>query len=200
MEGNAHVLVRRCPLGSEADMSQQMLELWTAWIDLNVSDRAHDEQSLASARARMWRLYQHGHSSSTPAAVTAQMCGSAFATRLSTTSSPSSHGDARGLSCSEAHEHYEPHRGPRDRGDSSGCLQGQGSAQAESSLTRSQPTDEVGSPGPPATRRRSGRATATTLLQPHKAILTESGSHVNAATSDCCIHPGRGVQLRAPRR
>ncbi len=203
MEGNAHVLVRRCPLGSEADMSQQMLELRTTWIDLNASDRAHDEQSLANARARMWRLYQHGHSSTTPAAVTAQMCGSAFATSPTTTSSSSSHGDARGPRCSEAlFDDNGSLRGPRDRGDPPGRLQGEGTSQTEGPILRHQPENENGSSRPShqedtvamfraahsgSSSKQSTRAVdQLSMLQPPDALHSSQGEpSIEYRNSEC---------------
>ena len=37
-EGNAHVIVRQSEVARCNDMSHQVLELWTAWIDLSMSD------------------------------------------------------------------------------------------------------------------------------------------------------------------
>ncbi|CAE7771249.1 unnamed protein product [Symbiodinium sp. CCMP2592] len=72
-EGHAHVLVRDGPQPSTSTMSHQLLELWTVWIDLQVSDRQLLERDLSAARDRMWRLYQRSQSMSPTAASSAQM-------------------------------------------------------------------------------------------------------------------------------
>ncbi|CAE7295575.1 GIP [Symbiodinium sp. CCMP2592] len=58
LEGQAHVVVRTTPTKETLDLSQQMLELWTAWIDLNVADHELHERELETSRNRLWMLYR----------------------------------------------------------------------------------------------------------------------------------------------
>ncbi|OLQ13328.1 hypothetical protein AK812_SmicGene2724 [Symbiodinium microadriaticum] len=57
VDGHAHVLVRDDHQSTISSMSHQMLELWTVWIDLQVSDQHLLERDLSAARERMWKLY-----------------------------------------------------------------------------------------------------------------------------------------------
>ncbi|CAE7802513.1 GIP, partial [Symbiodinium necroappetens] len=66
-EGQAHVVVRELNHSSSFHYSQQMLELWTAWIDLNVSDQQYDARELELSRSRLLTLYNHSRNASSPA-------------------------------------------------------------------------------------------------------------------------------------
>eukprot|EP00439_Symbiodinium_sp_Y106_P001694 s8914_g1.t1 len=90
LEGQAHVVVRTNPTKETHDLSQQMLELWTAWIDLNVADHELHERELEVSRNRLWMLYRSAQRANVANESSAQMCRSADARVLSSTSSPSS--------------------------------------------------------------------------------------------------------------
>ena len=73
VDGHAHVLVRDDHQSTTPSMSHQMLELWTVWIDLQVSDQHLHERDLSAARERMWKLYERSQSMSSSAASSALM-------------------------------------------------------------------------------------------------------------------------------
>ena len=127
-EGNAHVVVRQQSSEVHHTMTHQLLELWTAWIDLSVSDMVYEEQELAVARSRLWRVYQQGHGSVAASAASAQMCGRS-PPAITTPSSSSSHGDLSRRTCATGR-----HSRPRAGEDPHGGLEGQGEAQATSQV------------------------------------------------------------------
>ena len=140
-EGHAHVLVRDGHQSTTSSMSHQMLELWTVWIDLQVSDQQLHERDLSTARDRMWRLYQRSQSMSPSAASSAQMLSPSDSVAPTTSSSRNSQNGSpapHGSSC-----------GSGGRGHCGRLHESQGKGQEQTSLPGQDSSDEARSAGSP---------------------------------------------------
>ncbi|CAE7227902.1 GIP [Symbiodinium sp. CCMP2456] len=132
-EGHALVIVRGSQSESHSPLSHQMLELWTAWIDLTVSESDMHARDLELARNRMWQLYRAGQASCSSTASSAQMLSRRDSIAPSTSPSRS---NPHGLGFVGANG------GPRDRADPRGLGKGQISRQGPTTVLGQDPDDE----------------------------------------------------------
>ena len=205
-DGNAHVIVRHPKVDDSLSMSHQMLELWTAWVDLTVSDMELNERELAVSRDRLWRVYREGHVTAADSAVPAQMCGPSVSA-FPTSSSSSSHGCFSRIASGS---HLRPRAGENPHS----CSQGQSPAEAACQIPGQVPCNE---PGPSRSssidqpvallqQACSGQADVEcarpvgplSSLRPTSPLYPEEGSSCHQHGHRQCQH-GAGDAGRAPR-
>ena len=179
LEGNAHVVVREACSNSGTSLSQQMLELWTVWIDLSVCDRQLQARDLEQSRGRIWSMYHHAQRLRCSNNLSAQMTCATGAQQPSTTSPSSS------SLCDGSLQECSPGDRPRDRADTDRRGEGQERNQEEGEIARSITADESRSEGP-------------SLRSPTVAMLREASAGSAPIQPSRRVDSLRSLQPQAP--
>ena len=185
LDGQAHVIVREATSSDCPHMSQQVLELGTAWIDLTVSDAELHNRELEASRNRLWVMYRRSRPS-TVSNAEAQMNCATGAQVFSSTSPPSS------SPCDGSPFERSPGDRPRDRADPHGGGQSEESRQAETEVTGHNAKDQ-------------SRPTGSSLPEGSMALLRNASAGTTAGQSvgsmdplqllrpSSSVHPQKGV-------